>query len=607
MNGEDFMTVAKLPLYGRFNFPGIEELADRLKQVSAEFMGSASFSAYMTTYEGGSFYGLDYEELLATFSENKSIAKLLAASCSGPEGKSVSVNIRFSKNRKLVEGQYVIVSGSKFKNNQISSILRGEWIPETDEDIEKQIIIEEILRDLLDHKEREAAQIEKEKLEAEIALRAKQMAATRAEKKSRVRDFQTIRDSFYLDEDISVNVIINLLDELSVRFLYRAPFNIRVVTLDGESYSDIGVKGLRRFFDMRRRVIKRVYMDAATTDGELVDILLVMDPEQRPSVKMEITAEKNREIREKIRNALLFTRELDTPVTRASMLHEMFRFSQDEFSVDLVIRLISAISNKYLQKEPPTAFLSTLHGETYPALNLRQLKTVYKQQSPHVSFLLFGINQSVSGRTFSLMFQFQSPGHDPYGSLSMMWGDHEIHQMVRALIWEQLKLNSYRIRNVDKSQNPEPAEKKIDREISITPVFQNRNFNPRSRTGIIIMPLEAYWSESLWIYLSKSLASFGYESARAEALFSENVLEDTWTSMYEVDLVVADLTYKHPDVFYKLGIAHTLGKKVILISQHARDIPKDFLKYPHIVYDNNINGLKLLNQRLEELLKSSGI
>ncbi|MEZ4771915.1 MAG: hypothetical protein R3D00_01955 [Bacteroidia bacterium] len=598
------MAASQLPLYGRFIFPTVEIFVQRLKDVSSSFMDGSPFNAYMTTYEGSSFYGLDFWELETTYKSTEETIRSIAASCSGQDGKSVSVNVRFTRNSSPGEGQFVIVAGTKYRNNLISKILQGEYTPPTDEEIEKQILLEELIRDLrINAKSKEREIQAKEAVQKAYSV-PKIEQTTLPDTPANSKNFTTLRDSFFLDQDVSVSVLLQMLEDISVRFLTRAPFNIRVITMDGESYSDIGMKGLRRFFEMRRRVLKRVYMDAATTEGELVDILLVLDPDQRPSIKAEITTGTNREIRELIRQTLLFTQDFTAPIARASMVHEMFRFSQKEFSLDKVIRLIAGISAKYLQKEAPTAFLSTLQGETYPALSLRQLKTVYSQHQPNVSFLLFGMNQAVTGQTFSLMFQFQSPAHEPYGSLSMMWGEHETHQIVRALIWEQLNLSTYRPEEEKPILSPEKTKPSRPHELVVRPVFKNLDFKLKVRTCLVAMPLEAYWSEALWGHLSDTLKSLGYDSIRADALFSENELEDTWTRLNEVDLIIADLTYKHPDVFYKTGIAHTLGKHVIIISQHARDVPKDFLRFPTIIYDNNIAGLEILSDQLNAIVRN---
>ncbi|MEM7656350.1 MAG: hypothetical protein AAF399_09500 [Bacteroidota bacterium] len=201
------------------------------------------------------------------------------------------------------------------------------------------------------------------------------------------------------------------------------------------------------------------------------------------------------------------------------------------------------------------------------------------------------------------MFQFEAPGQEPYGSLSMMWGQEDTHRMIRAVIWEQLQLRPYQTEEgFSLTEVVEPVETEPE-EMSVSPLFQGRNFETKPRTALVVMPLEAYWSETMWVHIQQTLKAMGWDSTRANALFSEDQLEDTWEKMNEVELLVADLTYKHPDVFYKIGVWHTLGKPVILVSQHERDIPPDFRRFPHIVYDNNIHGLQQLASRLVELVR----
>jgi hypothetical protein len=40
-------------------------------------------------------------------------------------------------------------------------------------------------------------------------------------------------------------------------------------------------------------------------------------------------------------------------------------------------------------------------------------------------------------------------------------------------------------------------------------------------------------------------------------------------------VVICDCTGRNPNVFYEIGIAHTLGREVILITQNPEDIPFD--------------------------------
>jgi hypothetical protein len=584
-------------IHGRLPFETIEHLIERLKQVAAIFPEESDFTAYLTTRNSERYYGLNYAEVEQRFREHRGEVQTISTSITEPEGRSVRVNFRFSS-KGSTDGQYIIATYSRFQSRQIEQMLRGTWVPPSKEQQALYDSIEVLVYWLKEVKEDEEKRIAEAAEEA--ALRKAKIEAKQKESQRQHLRQINIRDRFEFDKGVSTSIVIHLLEQLSQTFLNRAPFNIRLITTDGEPYSDIGVQGLQRFLDKRRAKVLRLYMDAATPEGELIDMALDLDPKNRRNrAEIEITSGRAKEIQAMIRHILENTVAYST--ADATMIHEMFRFDDQQFQLDRVIHLLSAISTKYLQRATPTAFLSTNQGRTFPALSLRQLRAVYHQHEHEVSFLLFGMNQARTGQTFSLMFQFQAPGHEAYGSLSMMWSNHEMHQMVKQLIWTQLKLRPYRKGSPAVSQSSRTELRK--KHMLVNPHFSNREFQSQPMSSLVIMPLEAYWSQPLWQQIRKLLSNLGYDSMQAEALFQENVLENTWTRMNEVDLVIADLTYKHPDVFYKLGVAHTLGKKVVLITQHSRDIPPDFRFFPTIVYDNNLPGLEKLNQQLIEIIR----
>jgi hypothetical protein len=52
-------------------------------------------------------------------------------------------------------------------------------------------------------------------------------------------------------------------------------------------------------------------------------------------------------------------------------------------------------------------------------------------------------------------------------------------------------------------------------------------------------------------------------------------------------------------VFYEVGIAHTLGREVILITQSEHDIPFDLRHLRYVKYLNNTEGRAALGTALE--------
>ncbi len=53
------------------------------------------------------------------------------------------------------------------------------------------------------------------------------------------------------------------------------------------------------------------------------------------------------------------------------------------------------------------------------------------------------------------------------------------------------------------------------------------------------------------------------------------IMLQVWNSLRSAQVVVADLTGLNPNVLYEVGVAHSLGKEVILITQNPKKLPFD--------------------------------
>jgi len=63
--------------------------------------------------------------------------------------------------------------------------------------------------------------------------------------------------------------------------------------------------------------------------------------------------------------------------------------------------------------------------------------------------------------------------------------------------------------------------------------------------------------------------------------------------------VVCDFSGRNANVFYEAGIAHTLGKHVVPITQNPEDIPFDLRHHRYARYLNNNEGCKALETDLK--------
>lgn len=64
-------------------------------------------------------------------------------------------------------------------------------------------------------------------------------------------------------------------------------------------------------------------------------------------------------------------------------------------------------------------------------------------------------------------------------------------------------------------------------------------------------------------------------------------MADIWKMIQEAKVLVAELTEKNANVFYELGLAHALGKPVVLIADNLGDVPFDLQSLRVIIYNKN--------------------
>ena len=90
---------------------------------------------------------------------------------------------------------------------------------------------------------------------------------------------------------------------------------------------------------------------------------------------------------------------------------------------------------------------------------------------------------------------------------------------------------------------------------------------------------------------------------RADEIWHESaIINDIARLIYKSRVVVADLTGRNANVFYEAGIAHTLGREVVLVTQNPNDIPFDLRHLRYIHYLANDQGLKKLREDLSRRL-----
>lgn len=100
------------------------------------------------------------------------------------------------------------------------------------------------------------------------------------------------------------------------------------------------------------------------------------------------------------------------------------------------------------------------------------------------------------------------------------------------------------------------------------------------------------------------LEAAGYEVTRADdSLHQRAIMQSVVQGIQAADLIVADLTGRNANVFYELGIAHALGKPVVMIAQSTQDIPFDVTAYPVHIYPLELQKPARLRDTLTSKLR----
>ena len=117
------------------------------------------------------------------------------------------------------------------------------------------------------------------------------------------------------------------------------------------------------------------------------------------------------------------------------------------------------------------------------------------------------------------------------------------------------------------------------------------------------MPFDAGFAE-VYQTLQEAATDVGFRCRRADEIWENPaVIQDIVTLIDKSFVVICDCSGRNPNVFYEIGIAHSLGREVVLITQADEDIPFDLRHLRYIKYLNNGEGRQALKAALADRLR----
>lgn len=107
------------------------------------------------------------------------------------------------------------------------------------------------------------------------------------------------------------------------------------------------------------------------------------------------------------------------------------------------------------------------------------------------------------------------------------------------------------------------------------------------RKVFVLMPFNPEFEET-YDTIRDAATESGFQVARGDSeTMSANILQSIVRGIAESNLVIADITGRNPNVFYELGIAHSMGKAVLIISKVVEDIPFNVAQLRVLTYESN--------------------
>jgi nucleoside 2-deoxyribosyltransferase len=117
------------------------------------------------------------------------------------------------------------------------------------------------------------------------------------------------------------------------------------------------------------------------------------------------------------------------------------------------------------------------------------------------------------------------------------------------------------------------------------------------------MPFDEEFQGVLKALFKPALTKAGYEVLTGNLENQQNIIRDIIVSIAESDLIVADLTVENANVFYELGLAHALRKKVIQVTQDIGSLPFDLKSYRTLRYSTHVSDADDFREELRNCLK----
>lgn len=149
--------------------------------------------------------------------------------------------------------------------------------------------------------------------------------------------------------------------------------------------------------------------------------------------------------------------------------------------------------------------------------------------------------------------------------------------------------------------------------MNINPIFKADNLVIDPKMVFCALPFNDDRLEIFTDIIRPHLESMDLNACKVNDIVSitGNIMENIWTYINMSRFVIVDISDKNPNVFYELGICHTVGKDTIIICDeesfkidYNEKFPFDISALNTIVYKNKGAGMDQLKQKLTQVVQA---
>ncbi len=198
---------------------------------------------------------------------------------------------------------------------------------------------------------------------------------------------------------------------------------------------------------------------------------------------------------------------------------------------------------------------------------------------------------------------------------SLSWGDEDYAGNVLTVLRRIVEQNPATMTIIEKylddhfpGESTYVSAKPTEKRITFAPhVFQVPDGYVELDLVSVMMPFSADFMP-VYEAIKRASSNCRLRCLKADDIWEEStIVQDIFNIIFRAQIVVVDFTGKNPNVMYETGIAHTLGKHVIPISQSLDDVPFDMRHHRVLKYLPNVEGLLKLSSDLSKKLRQVSV